>query len=71
MDLRTEAEALLRRLTGTDATFRAGQWEAIERLVSGRASGPDGGKARSTSSPLGCFVKEDQVRRCLSHPSSL
>ena len=37
MDLRTEAEALLRRLTGTDATFRAGQWEAIERLVSGRA----------------------------------
>ena len=38
MDARTEAEALLRRLTGTDdATFRAGQWEAIERLVSGRA----------------------------------
>jgi ATP-dependent DNA helicase RecQ len=38
MDLRPEAEALLRRLTGTDdATFHAGQWEAIERLVSGRA----------------------------------
>ena len=38
MDVRTEAQALLRRLTGEgDATFRAGQWEAIERLVSGRA----------------------------------
>ena len=38
MDARSEAEALLRRLAGTDdATFRAGQWEAIERLVSGRA----------------------------------
>ena len=38
MDARTEAEALLRRLTGTDdATFRPGQWEAIERLVAGRS----------------------------------
>jgi ATP-dependent DNA helicase RecQ len=38
MDVRTEAEALLRRLTGTDdAAFRTGQWDAIERLVSGHA----------------------------------
>jgi ATP-dependent DNA helicase RecQ len=35
--LRDEAETLLRRLTGrTDATFRPGQWEAIETLVAER-----------------------------------
>jgi ATP-dependent DNA helicase RecQ len=34
---RDEAEELLRRLTGDrSATFHAGQWEAIDRLVSGR-----------------------------------
>jgi ATP-dependent DNA helicase RecQ len=34
----TEAERLLRRLTGRDdSTFRPGQWEAIQRLVAERA----------------------------------
>src|SRR5215210_2553997 len=37
MDLRAEAEDLLRRLTGRDdATFRDGQWESIEALVAQR-----------------------------------
>ncbi|MGH8996243.1 MAG: RecQ family ATP-dependent DNA helicase [Acidimicrobiales bacterium] len=38
MDVRSEAARLLRSLTGSeDAVFRPGQWEAIERLVAGRA----------------------------------
>jgi ATP-dependent DNA helicase RecQ len=37
MDLRAEAEELLRKLTGRDdAAFRDGQWEAIETLVGSR-----------------------------------
>ncbi|HEV2071652.1 MAG TPA: DEAD/DEAH box helicase, partial [Acidimicrobiales bacterium] len=37
MQLRDEAEDLLRVLTGRpDATFRHGQWEAIETLVANR-----------------------------------
>ncbi len=38
MELRSQAEQLLRLLIGRDdATFRPGQWEAVERLVAGRA----------------------------------
>jgi ATP-dependent DNA helicase RecQ len=38
VDMHTEAERLLRRLTGReDSTFRPGQWEAIQRLVAERA----------------------------------
>jgi ATP-dependent DNA helicase RecQ len=38
MDLRSEADGLLSLLTGSpEAEFRPGQWEVIERLVSGRS----------------------------------
>jgi ATP-dependent DNA helicase RecQ len=38
VDARVEAAQLLARLTGgNETTFRPGQWEAIERLVEGRA----------------------------------
>ena len=71
------AEELLRRLTAIPgATFRPGQWEAIDAPGRARAAGswscsaPAGARARSTSSPPACCATAAPARRCSSRRCS-